>query len=55
MLEKDNYKVLLKSPARKGKANQELIKTLSKHFSKRAEVIKGLKNKKKVVRLHGVI
>ena len=44
VLEDNIYKVYVKSFPEKGKANQELIKILSKGFKKKATIIKGLKS-----------
>ena len=45
------YCVHVKSPAEKGKANQELVKVLSKHFKKKAAIIAGFKSRNKRVLL----
>ena len=47
----NEYKVYLKSPADKNKANTELLKLLKKHFKKQARIIKGMKSKNKIVEL----
>lgn len=47
----DEYKVYVKSPPKEGEANQELIKLLEKHFKQDVRIIRGLKNKKKVIEL----
>jgi len=47
----NNYKVSLKSPADKNKANTELLKLLKKYFGKEARIIKGMKSKNKIVEL----
>ena len=51
VLEDNIYKVYVKSFPEKGKANQELIKILSKEFKKKATIIKGLKSRDKVISL----
>ncbi len=45
----DEYKVYLKKPARRNKANEELLKLLSKHFAKSVKLIKGKTSKNKLV------
>ncbi len=45
------YKVYLKKPAKDNKANIELIKLLSKYFKSQIRIIKGLKNRKKVIEI----
>lgn len=45
------YKVSLKAKPIEGKANLELIKFLSKHFKKKAKIISGFNNKKKLILL----
>jgi len=47
----NEYKVYLKSPADKNKANTELLKLLKKYFGKEARIIKGMKSKNKIVEL----
>jgi uncharacterized protein (TIGR00251 family) len=48
----NNYKVYLKKPAHEGKANNELIKLLKKHFNKKAKIVKGHTSKTKIVELN---
>jgi len=48
-IDNENYKVYLKKPAESGKANIELIKLLKKYFLKNIKIIKGLKNRNKIV------
>jgi len=43
--------VRLKEPAKKGKANQALIKFLSKHFGKQVKIISGLRSRYKTVEI----
>ncbi|MFA6322757.1 MAG: DUF167 domain-containing protein [Candidatus Buchananbacteria bacterium] len=54
--EHDNFlKIKLKSPAKEGKANKELIEVLAKHFrvaKSCVEIVKGLTGKDKVVRIY---
>ena len=48
------YVVSVVSPAREGKANEELIEALSEHFKvakSRVRIIGGLKSKKKVLEI----
>ena len=52
--EKNGLKVWVNAPAEKGKANQEVIKTLSKHFSvpkSSIKIIKGHKNQNKIIKI----
>ena len=49
--ENNFYKVNIKSPAENNKANTELIKLLTKHFKKRAKIIKGLRSREKLLSL----
>lgn len=51
----NSVKVSVKAPARDGKANREVEKLLSKHYKKRAQIIKGHKSKRKVVMLYELI
>lgn len=48
-LTEDSYKVYLKKPALDNKANIELLKLLSKYFKTQVKIIKGLKNREKIV------
>jgi len=43
------YIVSLKNLAENNKANLELLKLLEKYFNKKIKIIKGLKNKKKII------
>ena len=47
----EEYIISLKNLAENNKANLELIKLLEKYFNKKIQIIKGLKNKKKIVEL----
>ena len=47
----NNYKISLKSKPEDNKANIELIKLLKKHFGKDIKIIKGLRNRNKIVEL----
>ncbi|MFH1053758.1 MAG: DUF167 domain-containing protein [Candidatus Woesearchaeota archaeon] len=49
-LEKKAYRISIKEPADKGKANKELIRFLSKSLKKRVAIIKGLKSREKIVK-----
>jgi uncharacterized protein len=52
IIQEDNsYKVFLKSQPIEGKANEELIKLLSKHFKKKVKIVSGLRGKEKIVEL----
>lgn len=46
-----NYRISLKSKPEENKANIELIKLLKKHFGKDIKIIKGLKNRNKIVEI----
>ncbi|MBU0894772.1 MAG: DUF167 domain-containing protein [Nanoarchaeota archaeon] len=48
----DYYLVRLKSAAKGGKANIELLKLLKKYFKKNSKIIKGVKSKDKLVELN---
>ena len=43
--------VKLKEPAKKGKANQALIKLLSKHFENQVKIVSGLRSRYKTVEI----
>jgi uncharacterized protein (TIGR00251 family) len=45
------YVVSLKNPAVENKANLELIKLLGKYFSCNINIIKGLKSRRKVIKI----
>ena len=47
-----NYQVLVKAPAKEGKANEAVVKILAAHFKvpkSNIEIVSGLKSKMKVV------
>lgn len=46
------YKVFLRKPNQKGKANQELEKLLKKHFKQSIKILKGKTSKTKLVELY---
>jgi uncharacterized protein (TIGR00251 family) len=46
-----NYKISLKSKPEDNKANIELIKLLKKHFGSNIKIIKGLRNRNKIVEI----
>jgi len=49
-----NYKVWVKAPPLEGKANQAVIKTLSKYFKvpkSSVAIVFGFKSKKKIIRI----
>ena len=48
-ISENKYIVSLKKPAEDNKANLELIKLLKKYFHKNINIIKGMKNRNKVV------
>jgi len=50
-LEGGVYRVSIKAAPDKGRANKELVKFLSRHFKKKAEIISGARSKKKLIRL----
>ena len=47
--EKNIYIVYVKSPAKENKANMDVIKLISKFSGKPVKIIKGLKNKIKII------
>ncbi len=49
MVSSEEYTVSLKNLAENNKANLELIRLLEKYFNKKIKIIKGLKNKKKII------
>lgn len=49
---KDEYKIAVAAPAKKGLANKELIKFLKKKFSKEVEIIKGKTNRRKIIKIN---
>ena len=48
-VENEILRVEIKAPAFHGKANLEVVKFFSKLLSKRVKIVKGLKNKRKVL------
>ncbi len=42
----------VKSPAREGKANKEIIRGMEKLFGTRVEIVKGMKSSNKVLKIH---
>jgi uncharacterized protein (TIGR00251 family) len=46
---KKALKIAVKAPPEKGKANQELIKFLSKLLKKKIRIVKGLKSREKII------
>jgi uncharacterized protein len=50
--EKKALKIKINSVPEKGKANKELIKRLEKEFKCKIELIKGIKNKNKTIKLN---
>jgi uncharacterized protein (TIGR00251 family) len=49
--EDDTYKIEIKAPAEKNKANIELIKFLSKKLDKDVKIISGFNSKKKIIKI----
>lgn len=45
----DFYRVSVKAKPLDGKANLEVEKVLSKHFSRKARIVSGFKSRKKVI------
>ena len=45
------YFVSVKEPAEHGKANQAVIKLLTKHFKKSVKIVRGFTHKQKIVRI----
>lgn len=43
--------VKLRAPAKDGKANQELVKLLSKHFNAEVEIISGKTSSRKLIKV----
>ncbi|MDP3027865.1 MAG: DUF167 domain-containing protein [Nanoarchaeota archaeon] len=50
-IDEENYKISLKSKPEDNKANIELIKLLKKHFEKDIKIIKGLRNRNKIIEI----
>lgn len=51
ILEYDPLKIAIKAAPEKGKANQELIRFLSKKLKKKVIIVSGLKSHKKILEL----
>jgi hypothetical protein len=52
-IEKDkSYEVWIKEKPIDGKANEELVKFLKKHFKKSAKIVSGLSSRKKIIELN---
>ncbi|MEA3378630.1 MAG: DUF167 domain-containing protein [Nanoarchaeota archaeon] len=51
LIEEGSYKVYIKAPPEKGKANMEIIKLFSRKFKSPAKIIKGKSSKKKVIEI----
>ena len=49
--EGNKLKVAISAPAKEGRANQELIKFLSKKLKSRVEIIKGKTSSKKLIKV----
>ena len=50
-LDKKAYRIAIKEPADKGKANKELIRFLSKQLGKKAFISSGLRSKEKIIQV----
>ena len=50
-ISKDKYKVFLKKSPENNKANEELIKLLSKHLHSKVNIIKGFTSKRKLIEI----
>lgn len=49
-IEKDkSYEVWIKEKPIDGKANEELVKLLKKHFKKKIEIVSGFNSRKKII------
>ncbi len=48
----NSLKIRLSKKPEKGKANQELVKELRKFFSAKAEIVKGKKQRQKMLLIH---
>ena len=51
----EQYEVWLKEKPIDNKANEKLIKILSKHFKRKVEIVRGLKSKEKVIEVKNEI
>lgn len=49
--EKQAYRVNVRAQPEKGKANIEIIKYFSKLLKKKVKIVKGLKNKEKIIKV----
>lgn len=49
--ERKAYRVTVKAPPEKGKANLAVIKLFSKHFKKTARIISGFTSKEKLLKI----
>lgn len=49
--EKKIFKINLKAEPEKGKANKELVKFLKKELKSEVDIIKGLRSKRKVIKI----
>lgn len=49
---KKALRISIRAPPEKGKANQELIKFISKLLKKKIEIVKGLTSRKKVLKIY---
>jgi uncharacterized protein (TIGR00251 family) len=45
------YRVFVKAKPKKGEANREIEKFLSKHFKKKVRIVSGFKSSRKVIEL----
>lgn len=50
-IDKGNYKVYLKSPPEKNKANAELVGLLKRHFNKPVRIISGASSRNKIIEI----
>ena len=49
---KQSLKIAVKAPPEKGKANQELIKFISKLLQRKVEIVKGLTSREKILKIY---
>jgi len=49
---KKALRISVKAAPEKGKANHELIKFISKLLKKKVEIVKGLKSREKILKIH---
>ncbi|MFQ6053564.1 MAG: DUF167 domain-containing protein [Candidatus Bathyarchaeia archaeon] len=52
-LGEDRYRVWVKAPRRKGRANAAVVKLLRRHFGGHVRIIRGLRSSTKVVEIEG--